>query len=272
MSQPSLDQNEQCLPVSADGRQAAPYPTRRILGIDFFMGSPKEALRWGMKGGLVVVPSAPVLVELDHNPVLRDAVLRADMAITDSGLMILMWRVLAGERIERVSGYEYIKLMLEEPSLRVPGAVAWVMPSAVARDRNLAWMQSCGIAHRAEDCYLAPMYSKGVVTDAALVSWLDARRPKQVVLALGGGTQERLGIYLRDTLSFRPGIHCIGAAIGFLSGDQVRIPMWADYLYLGWLVRCLSAPRMYVPRYWKAFRLVLLLIRYRDALVPLRRD
>jgi hypothetical protein len=61
---------------------------------------------------------------------------------------------------------------------------------------------------------------------------------------------------------YRPGIHCIGAAIGFLSGEQVRIPMWVDYLYLGWLWRSVSAPTKFVPRYWKATRLVWLMIRY----------
>ena len=34
-----------------------------------------------------------------------------------------------------------------------------------------------------------------------------------------------------------PAIHCIGAALGFLTGDQVRIPHWADQWILGWLFR-----------------------------------
>jgi len=82
----------------------------------------------------------------------------------------------------------------------------------------------------------------------------------------GGGTQERLGAYLKQNLSYRPSIHCIGAAIAFLSGDQVHIPVWADRLYLGWLYRCISEPRRYVPRYWDARKLVYLLIRYRERL------
>jgi hypothetical protein len=38
--------------------------------------------------------------------------------------------------------------------------------------------------------------------------------------------------------------------------------MWVDYLYLGWLWRSVSAPTKFVPRYWKATRLVWLMIRY----------
>jgi N-acetylglucosaminyldiphosphoundecaprenol N-acetyl-beta-D-mannosaminyltransferase len=81
-------------------------------------------------------------------------------------------------------------------------------------------------------------------------------------VSIGGGTQERLGLYLRRELNCKPSIHCIGAAIAFLSGDQVLIPRWADRMYLGWLFRCLSDPRRYMPRYWDARKLFSLMVRY----------
>ncbi len=87
---------------------------------------------------------------------------------------------------------------------------------------------------------------------------------------LGGGTQERLGLYLKQHLAYRPAIHCIGAAIAFLSGDQVDIPVWGDRFYLGWLFRCLSDPKRFVPRYWGARKLIALMWRYRDRLPELR--
>jgi UDP-N-acetyl-D-mannosaminuronic acid transferase (WecB/TagA/CpsF family) len=93
---------------------------------------------------------------------------------------------------------------------------------------------------------------------------LERERPKHIVLTLGGGTQERLGLYLKRNLSYKASIHCIGAAIAFLSGDQVHIPVWADRYYLGWLFRSLSEPRRYVPRYWEARQLFWMLRRYRD--------
>lgn len=65
-------------------------------------------------------------------------------------------------------------------------------------------------------------------------------------------------------------IHCIGAAIAFLSGDQVAIPAWADKLYPGWLFRCLSEPKRYVPRYWAARKLFSLMVRYRSDLPALK--
>jgi UDP-N-acetyl-D-mannosaminuronic acid transferase (WecB/TagA/CpsF family) len=104
------------------------------------------------------------------------------------------------------------------------------------------------------------------IEDRHLIEKLQSLRPRHVVITVGGGTQERLGLYLKRNLDYLPAIHCIGAAIAFLSGDQVRIPNWADRLYLGWLFRCLSSPRRFVPRYFSAPQLIPLLWRYRDQL------
>ena len=244
---------------------------RQILGLSFFTGTAPEAVTAGMNGGLVVVPSAPVLLELERDHASRAALVNADLVITDSGLMVRMWRLLRGERLIRVSGLEYVRLLLESPAAREAGAFFWVMPTAAARDRTMAWLRSQGIASSLDDYYVAPMYPPGELSDPALLEAILERRPQQVVMALGGGTQERLGLFLKRKLDYRPGIHCIGAAIGFLTGDQVNIPTWADRLFLGWLFRCVSDPQRFVPRYWRAKRLVGLMCRYREELPDLAR-
>jgi UDP-N-acetyl-D-mannosaminuronic acid transferase (WecB/TagA/CpsF family) len=104
------------------------------------------------------------------------------------------------------------------------------------------------------------------IADEVLLERLRRHRPRRVIVTIGGGTQERLGLYLKRNLEYLPAIHCIGAAIAFLSGDQIRIPIWADRAYLGWLFRCISNPRRYVPRYWGARKLIGLLLKYRSRL------
>jgi hypothetical protein len=42
-----------------------------------------------------------------------------------------------------------------------------------------------------------------------------------------------------------------------------------DRLGLGWLARCIHEPRVYVPRYLRAFKLAYLVLRYDEALPPL---
>jgi N-acetylglucosaminyldiphosphoundecaprenol N-acetyl-beta-D-mannosaminyltransferase len=243
---------------------------RKILGVSFSIGTASDLVRLSLRGGLVVVPSAPVLVDASKSSTLRQALEHADLAVPDSGLMILLWRLLTGERLERVSGLEYLKTLLAHPELKGSEGVFWVMPSAESLNRNLAWLGAHGFSSAREQSYIAPHYGPGYLKDENLLMEIKKRRPRHVIIALGGGVQERLGWFLRNEFGslkprYRPGIHCIGAAIGFLTGDQVRIPVWADYLYLGWLIRCFSSPRRFVPRYWRALRLISLMLRHRVA-------
>jgi len=237
---------------------------QNILGIRFFTGSAEEAVQIGLRGGLVVVPAAPALVELESNEQYREAVYNADLAITDSGLMVLIWQLLTGRKLPRVSGLKYLNILFDLKALESGESALWIMPNAAARDQNLAWLRSQGYNFTAEDCYLAPNYPQGEILDEALLALVGRRRPKQIVVCLGGGTQERVGLMLKRHCDFHPSIHCIGAAIGFLTGNQVRIPVWADKFFLGWFFRCCSEPGKFIPRYWRACRLVPMMIRYRE--------
>jgi len=237
---------------------------RTILGLRMYVGTPEEAVQIGMQGGLVVVPSAPVLLYMVDDMATRQALLDAKLTISDSGLMVLTWNRLKGDNIRRVSGLEYIKLLVEQPDFRAPGASFWIMPNEEALEITLRWLETRGDRVTRDACYIAPMYGKGAIADSELLRLLQARRPKHIVIAVGGGVQERLGGYLQANLDYTPSIHCIGAAIGFLSGAQVRIPMWADAWKLGWLCRCIASPRTFIPRYWQARKLVPLMRKYQE--------
>jgi UDP-N-acetyl-D-mannosaminuronic acid transferase (WecB/TagA/CpsF family) len=239
---------------------------RVILGIRFFAGQPDEAVRLGLRGGLVVAPAAPLLSTLEHDAATREALLASDLALTDSGLMVLLWNFFKGDHARRISGYEYLMHLLREPSVRQPGALFWIMPDRSARDMAVEWLGRVGFAANESDFYLAPMYEAGGISDPELIGILNAARPAHIVIAVGGGVQERLGHHLKQNLAYRPAIHCTGAAIGFLSGNQVRIPAWADRWMLGWLFRCVSAPRKFIPRYWRARGLIPLMCKYRERL------
>lgn len=244
-----------------------PLPTRTILGVEFFVGTIEQATQAALAGGLVVAPSGPGLaVDLVHAPAYREALTTADLAVTDSGWMILLWRAMTGEKLPRHSGLKLIRAVLARPELKAPGAIFWVMPTQEESTRNLAWLQAQGFAVTDDDVYIAPFYPAGPIHDPALLARLGQKRPRVVMLAIGGGVQERLGHALRGQLGYRPGILCLGAAIAFLTGGQASIPPWADKLMLGWLLRLCSNPRKFWRRYWEALRLAPLLWRFRDRL------
>ncbi|CAM3170650.1 WecB/TagA/CpsF family glycosyltransferase [Rariglobus hedericola] len=317
-------------------------PTRRVLGVDFFIGSLDDAvdhavgvslrekfkvknesesdglsLQLNLKSSsgarnarLVVAPSAPGLaVDLVKSESYREALTTADLVLTDSGFMVLLWRAFTGEKLPRHSGLKFIRAVLDRPELKQPGAVFWVMPSAEEDARNRAWLVAQGFPVTSDDVYLAPHYAAGPIHDPELVRRIEARSPRIVMLAIGGGVQERVGLMLRTELRYSaaaavegeslsgssefapdtsalnfnlalnrtspalrregPSILCLGAAIAFLTGGQANIPPWADKLILGWLFRLLSNPRKFWRRYWDALSLARLLWRNRDRLPPM---
>jgi N-acetylglucosaminyldiphosphoundecaprenol N-acetyl-beta-D-mannosaminyltransferase len=236
---------------------------RQILGVKFFIGDLNEAIERISRGGLLVVPAAPALKDIDRDVSYREALVNSDVAITDSGFMVLLWNLFERDSIRRISGLRYLRCLLQRPDVRASGNTFWLMAGPVSTKKNLSWLRKQGIEVPSNCVYEAPLYGD-CIDDETLIERLATLRPRHVVITVGGGTQERLGYYLKRHLDFLPAIHCIGAAVAFLSGDQVRIPEWADHLYLGWLFRCISAPRRYVPRYWSALRLAPLLWRYRS--------
>lgn len=234
----------------------------RILGLDFFAGTVEQACTLAGKGGLVVAPAGPGLAhDLVHVPAYRAALESADLVLTDSGFLVLLWRLRTGRGVPRISGLEFLRAFLSsEASQR---RIFWVMPSTEEMQRNLAWLRAHGFGTVEADCYVAPRYEgSGAITDEAIRMVVEQRHPEFVIIALGGGVQERLGAYLKSVLSYRPGIFCLGAAIAFLTGGQVGIPPWVDRWRLGWLWRIASNPPAYTPRYLRALRLGWLVFRF----------
>ena len=280
-----------------------PFPTKRMLGIDFFVGTAAEAIAHISKyGGLIVAPAAPSFIALRDDSDYRRAIADADLAIADSGWAVLFWRLLRREKLSRISGLALFKALLETADARIPGNLFFILPSEKAKTKTLEFGRNSGYPTTADDCYVAPRYQKSEVRDPRsdfvgqaflpaeqtdsgkreclpynsnlpsftspgiedpkLVSIIEQRKPKHIIIGIGGGMQDKLGSYLKHQLTYRPGIYCIGAAPGFVTGDQVVIPMWADRFFVGWIFRLLAQPRTLLPRFWSARRLPGMIWRY----------
>ena len=80
-----------------------------ILGVRFYVSGLDGLLDLVAGGGLVVVPSAPVMVRLADDPAHREALENADFAVTDSSYMVLLWLLRTGERLKRISGLRLLR-------------------------------------------------------------------------------------------------------------------------------------------------------------------
>lgn len=244
--------------------------TISILGIPFYNETVACCFaHLAERGGLLTVPSGPGLASIPKEPTYYASVRSSDIVIADSGYMALIWNRLSKQKVNRISGLAFISYFLEEyPRQKEQKSVFLVNPNAEEQAINIAFLASQGIPVAASHTYIAPQYAKGAVLDPVLVAQLEETRPHWVFLNIGGGTQEILGAYLKQQLSYRPAIVCTGAAIAFKTGQQVGIPPWVDALYLGWLWRIASSPTKYIGRYWNSFSLAKLLWKYKDQPFP----
>lgn len=232
----------------------------KVLQISFACGDLEDLVNAALDGrGLMTAPSAPCLAIAAKDPIYTEQLAASKLAIADSGAMALMWRLACPKtRLRRISGLAFLEGILQDPRIRQPGALFLVDPSEEASKRNQHFLKGVGIEIKNEDQYIAPMYQASAVKDPALLELLQKKEPRYVLINLGGGIQERLGAWLQEKLdresngSKLPTIICTGAAIAFLTGEQSYIPKWADRLYLGWAIRCLGKPTLYVPRYFKS--------------------
>ena len=244
-------------------------PTSQILGIRFFNGDVDEAVASMFEhGGFLVAPSGTCFARLREDEAYRRAVLGSDLAIADSGLMVVLWRLLQRESVERISGLKYLKHLLGRLKGEENTEVLWVLPSESARHKLLDWSRRETFSIKLENCHVAPRYGLEI-EDRNLLALVEQQRPAHVIIAFGSGPQEKVGHYLRENLSYRPAIHCIGAALGFITGDQIAIPDWADRFFLGWLWRLLAQPRIFIPRLARALELPWLIWRYGEKLPPM---
>ena len=253
-----------------DVRRSFMIPTSQILGIQFFNGNVEEVVRlMFQQSGLLVAPSGTCFARLREDEQYRRALVSADLAIADSGLMVVLWRLFRRENIERISGLTYLKHLLGKLRAQGDSKIVWVLPNARANDKLRDWSRREPFPVANENCYIAPQY--GIeVSDEILLTLIEQRCPAHVIIAIGSAAQEKLGYYLRENLSYRPAIHCTGAALGFITGEQPAIPDWADRLYLGWLWRLVAQPRIFVPRLIRGFELPWLIAKYGENLPPMR--
>ncbi len=245
-----------------------PIRTKQILGIKFFDASAEEAVAYAAprRTARRARRAFPHCSATRRGISARDGRRRSG----DRGQRLdgVFWRLLRGERLNRISGLTYFKRLLERPESRSAGKLFWILPSEKSKTTTLAWSRSSGFPTTAEDCYVAPRYETRA-EDETLLAVIRQRQPAHIIVAIGGGMQDKIGSYLKHQCGYRPAIHCIGAAPGFVTGDQIRIPMWADRFYLGWIFRVFAQPRVYFKRYWKARIVARLISRYGREMPPL---
>tara|TARA_B100000989_G_scaffold203219_1_gene153809 strand:+ start:6277 stop:7008 length:732 start_codon:yes stop_codon:yes gene_type:complete len=211
-----------------------------------------------IKKGLFVFPAAPALAYIEKSKKYYEAIKKADLVFFDSGLFVLLLKIFKNIRVDKFSGYKFLKLFFNYLKKNKKKKVFCIDPNFKFSKSNKFFLKNLGLKKVYN--YLAPEYDLDNLFDKKLLNLIKKKRPNFILTNIGGGKQEVLGLYLKKNLKFNTTILCTGGAISFFTKDQAPINTLIDELYLGWLLRLIFNPLVFFKRYLYGLRLIPMVI------------
>jgi N-acetylglucosaminyldiphosphoundecaprenol N-acetyl-beta-D-mannosaminyltransferase len=200
------------------------------------------------QGGAVFTPNVDHVVLADGNARMREAYARANLSLGDGMPLVWASHLLKEPLPEKVSGSDFVPLLLERAAERgwrvyflggAPGV------AALARDRlreRLPALQVVGVDASQIDVDGPIEQSK------KLIERMREANPHLVLVALGAPKQEILIDRVRQEL--RPAVlFAVGGSLDFVAGTIPRAPRWISQSGLEWLFRLTREPRRLWRRY-----------------------
>ena len=212
------------------------------------------------KNGLFLFPSAPGLASIKKQINYYNSLKQADYVFFDSSFFVFLLRIFKNIKCHRFSGYTFFNFFLKYLGNKKNTSLFLIDPKIKFSNNNKKLIKNIGVKSKNINNYIAPIYNPSNLKDLKLLKLLKKNRPKIILVNIGGGTQEVLGLYLKKNLKFKCKIICTGAAISFFTKDQVPINDFIDKNYIGWLVRFLFNPITFGSRLIYAFKLIKIVI------------
>ena len=146
--------------------------------------------------------------------------------------------------MKKFSGYKFLGLFFDYLKINKKKSIFSIDPSHKYSKSNKSYLKNLGLKKIYN--YIAPKYNCSELSDKKLLNLINKVKPNFILINIGGGTQEVLGLYLKEKLAFKPTILCTGAAISFFTKDQAPINNFIDKYYLGWLLRLIFNPLIFL--------------------------
>ena len=218
----------------------------------------KDFKKYIIKKGLFVFPAGPALANIEKSNGYYESIKKADLVFFDSGLFVLLLKTFKNINVDKFSGYKFLNLFFDYLKENREKKVFCIDPNSKFSRSNKTFLRKLGI--KKIYSYLAPKYNPLNLSDKKLLTLLRKKKPNFILTNIGGGTQEILGLYLKQKLGFKTTILCTGGAISFFTGDQAPINNFTDKFYLGWLIRLIFNPIVFFKRYVFGLRLIPMVI------------
>jgi len=209
--------------------------------------------------GYFVFPAAPALAQINSQKNYYKALKKADLAFFDSGFFVILLKIFKGINVNKFSGYKFLNLFFDYLKTNKNKSVLCIDPNKENSKANYNYFKKIGV--KKIHNYVAPKYNPKNIKDKKLLKIVKKTKPNFILTNIGGGSQEILGQYLKENIKRKTTILCTGAAIGFYTGKQAPINSLIDKIYLGWLIRLIFNPILFLKRYIHTFKLINLVIR-----------
>lgn len=204
--------------------------------------------------GLFVFPSGPGLASIDEHDSYYNSLKKADYVFFDSGLFVLLLSIFKNIKVNKFSGFKFLRLFFFYLKKNKTKSIFSIDPNYKFSKSNKRYLKNLGVKKIYN--YIAPKYDTKKLSDKKLLKEIIKAKPSFIMINIGGGTQEILGLYIKQNLKFKVNILCTGGAISFFTGDQAPINNLIDKLYLGWFLRLIFNPFIFAKRYFYAFKLL----------------
>ena len=211
-----------------------------------------------IKKGLFVFPAGPALATIEKSTEYHKSLKKADFVFFDSGFFVLLLRVFKNINVQKFSGFKFLGMFFAYLKNNKKKKIFCIDPNINFSKSNYKYIKNLGINNLYN--YRAPRYNLKRLSDLNLLKNIKKFKPDYIIVNIGGGVQEVLGLYIKKNLKFKTSILCTGAAISFFTKDQAPINNFIDKYYLGWLIRLIFNPIIFFKKYIIGLRLIPMVI------------
>ena len=248
-------------PPAQDSAGQNRFPRANFLGLDFDTAEAAEVIafldtrRAGDRFGYVVTPNVDHMVQIDAQPELRPVYQGGLLCLNDSRVLARLAK-LYGIALTVVPGSDLIvalfgSVLKEGDRLCIVGASAPLVAQLRAQYPRIT------IIHHEPPMGLR----RNAAARKAAVDAAAAANARFTLLAVGAPQQEILASEMAAAGTVKGTAFCIGAAVDFIVGAQVRAPRIVQRAGMEWFWRLAGSPRRLGRRYLvegpKIFRIAL---------------
>ena len=203
---------------------------------------------------LFVFPSGSGIPLIDEDKKYYLSLKNADFVFFDSGFFVLLLSILKNIKVDKFSGFKFLYIFFNYLNKNKNKKIFCIDPNPFFSKSNKRYLKKIGL--KKIYSYVAPNYNPSNLIDKKLLKKINKTKPDYILTNIGGGTQEILGLYLKNNLKNKATILCTGGAISFFTGDQAPINKFIDKFFLGWLLRLIYNPLFFYKRYLFALKLL----------------